>query len=60
MDERLNLEFHDALNSSLNEHRGVIHRLRSVSQDQTVRARARALARSGTPKELGHARKATL
>jgi hypothetical protein len=44
VDERLNLEFRDALNSSLNEHRGVVHRLRSVSHDQTVMARARALA----------------
>ena len=44
MDERLNHEFRDALNSSLNDHRGVIHRLRSVSQGQTVKARAKALA----------------
>ena len=44
MDERLNNEFRGALNSSLNEHQGVILRLRLVSQNQTVRARARALA----------------
>tara|TARA_B100001079_G_C16193157_1_gene418098 strand:- start:5 stop:343 length:339 start_codon:yes stop_codon:yes gene_type:complete len=44
VDERLNNEFRDALNSSLIEHQSVILRLRSVSQNQTVRARARALA----------------